>query len=200
VPSFSYTLEQILSAMDRKGYAVFRREYDLNIIGIRSTDLQPNTFNDWIVAAHLRSNGTWACYPLQATTDPGVKGRLSPGNPKGIGAIVPGQYRGLWKLGLHKGSPALVQSAPVKLYRDNDRDAVLEFVPSHIDSGMFGIDLHGARKTIGASELVDGWSEGCQVLAANEDLQFVLRLVELQATATGHNAVSYTLLNESDIV
>ena len=45
------------------------------------------------------------------------------GNVKGTAILVPGQYRGAYKIGFHKGKyKALVQAKPVKLYIDNDKD------------------------------------------------------------------------------
>lgn len=196
-----YLVDKLISAMERKGYAVFKNEYDLNIVGVRSKDLQANTFNDWICAFHLRkSSDVWAFYALQGTTDPGEYWRTNPENVKGVGAVVPGQYRGLWQRGLHQGKyKALVQVAPVSVYRDANKNSTLELDPAKVEKGVFGINLHRAKLEAGASTRVDKWSAGCQVLAANEDLDLVLRLVELQEQTGGGKTVTYTLLNEADL-
>lgn len=192
-------LKRILAAMGRNGYTVFHREYDLNIVGIRASDLQADTFNDLLTVFHFRPSG-WAFYALQATTDPGAYHRLNPENVSGVGAIVPGQYRSVWKRGLHQGKyPALVQVKPMKVYRDNDRDALLEFDPAKVQEGIFGNNLHRAKLEPGASLTVGKWSAGCQVLAANEDLDLVLSLMSLQEKVTGADTVSYTLLEERDL-
>lgn len=195
-----YTADKIIAAMLRKRHVVFQKEYDLNIVGVRSVDTQSNQFNDWLCVFHLRANGTWAFYALQATTDPGMHWRLNPEAAKGVAIVMPGQYRGLWKLGLHQGKyPALVQVAPIKVYRDADRDGLLEPDAAKVETGIFGINLHRARAEAGASTNVDKWSAGCQVVAADEDLDMILELVQLQKQVHGYDTVSYALLNAGDV-
>lgn len=198
---FPHKPQQIIDAMERLKYAVFAAEYDLNLVGIRSADLNANTFNDWLCVFHYRKfTGTWAFYPMQCSTDPGLYWRKNPEAAKGVGAIVPGQYRGLWQLGMHQGKyPALVQCGPVKLYRDSNKNETLDLDPAKTDVGVFGINLHRAKAEAGASANVDKWSAGCQVLAAAEDLDLILHLVALQKQTHGSDKVSYTLLNQTDL-
>lgn len=195
-----YNAQRIIDAMRKLNYVVFEKEYDLNIVGVRSDDLNSNQFNDWICVFHKRDNGIWAFYAFQATTDPGLFWRQNPENVKGVGVIVPGQYRGLWKRGLHQGKyPALVQVGPVKVYRDSNRDGKLDLDPAKIETGVFGANLHRARAEAGASMNNDKWSAMCQVTAAAEDLGFILVLVDLQKLIRGYDTCSYTLLRESEV-
>jgi hypothetical protein len=50
------------------------------------------------------------------------------------------------------------------VYRDNNKNDVIDFVSQSLDTGVFGINLHHASAT-GESVQVDGWSAGCQVFA-----------------------------------
>ena len=51
--------ELIVSALTAMGYRIFTRPYELNIIGIRSRDNTPNTFNDSINVIYKDGNGNW---------------------------------------------------------------------------------------------------------------------------------------------
>lgn len=194
-----YTLARIADAVKSKKYAWFEGEYDLNVVGVRSNDLQSNGFNDWITVSHRRPSGVWAFYGFQATTDPGLYWREHPDNVKGVAMVVPGQYRGLWRRGLHQGKyDALVQAAPVTVYRDGNHDATLNPNAAVVETGMFGINCHRARES-GASVNVDKWSAGCQVFADSDDFQFLLTLCARQAVTGNGTAVTYTLLDERDV-
>ena len=79
MPQFCpYTAAKIMVAVNKLGYRWFDGEYDLNIVGVRSSDLQSNTFNDWLTVCHKRASGVWAFYGFQATTDPGTYWRAHP--------------------------------------------------------------------------------------------------------------------------
>lgn len=193
-----YNVEKIISAMKRLGYVVFEGEYDLNIVGVRTNDLQANTFNDWICIFHKRKNGVWAFYAFQATTDPGVYWRENPMNVKGVAILMPGQYQKMWKDGEHKGYPAFQQNTPVIVARDNDGDNVLEIDPNNLDQGMFGINGHHASYKA-YSTYVDKWSAGCQVWADIDDHNFAMVLAKRQAAAGLGDEFTYTLLTENQI-
>ena len=193
-----YTCARIVSALEFRKYKVFRGEYDLNIVGVRSRDLQANTFNDWITMFHLRASGIWAFYAFQATTDPGTYWRQNPENTSGTGILATGQHRGLWRLGQHRGVyQAFTQAAPVKVWRDNDRNAVLD-VGRQSETGMFGINMHRAKEE-GASANVDKWSAACQVFADSDDFAFALTLARRQIAAQKGDTFTYTLLDENDV-
>lgn len=194
-----YTCGKIAEAVKAKRYVWFEGEYDLNLVGVRSADLQANTFNDWITVSHRRASGVWAFYAFQATTDPGLYWRENLDNVKGVAMVVPGQYRGLWKRGLHQGKyDALVQAAPVTVFRDGNRDATLAPNAAVVETGLFGINCHRARES-GASANVDKWSAGCQVVADSDDFQMLLTLCARQTVTGKGTAFTYTLLDERDI-
>ena len=91
-----------------KGYAYYKGgNYDLNIIGIRKNiadvkELATNKFDDIIVVKCIANNKPFMSYYV-VTTQPGITSLKTPVNAKGCAILVPGQYRGCWKIGLHKG-------------------------------------------------------------------------------------------------
>lgn len=195
--AFPWTAKQVLEAGNKRGFPLWKGEYDLNLWGIRTDDNEANTFNDWICVFHRRNNMTWAFYALQATTDPGTYYRENPANYKGTAILPPGYYRGMWKLGKHRQKyDALVQNKPITVWRDSNKDTFLEAGTD--DTGMFGINLHRAN-SVRSSARVDKWSAGCQVVAAPEDLDLILDLMEKQVKTYKCDTVSYGLLVESDI-
>jgi hypothetical protein len=190
--------EAIREAIKLNGGVVFEGDnYDLNIFGVRSRDTKPNSFND-LVGVMYRDAGGWVCFTFPATTDPGLYYRLEPMNVKGTAILVPGQYRGAYKLGTHKSYPALQQQRPLRVYRDADRDDELGFDDDTIEEGMFGINIHraSAKRT---SVQVNKWSAGCQVIADPLHFDFLVELVRESARVHG-NSFTYTLLDEEDLV
>ena len=188
----------IKAVMRGKGYLVFGNEakgYDLNLFGIRTKDPTANTFND-IVGVMYLENGSWCCFMFPATTDPGVYWRENPMNRDGTAILVPGQHRSAYMVGKHKGYPALQQRKVLPVYRDDDKDDVLEMDPDTIQKGMFGINIHRANSKTASSQ-VNKWSAGCQVLADPLHFNFLMALAEKSASIHG-NGFTYTLLEEED--
>ncbi len=188
--------EAIKAAMRAKGYTVFggNRGYDLNLIGIRTKDTSANKFNDWLGVMYLEG-GVWNTFFFPATTDPGTYWRENPMNVSGVAALKPGQYRGSHKVGTHKGYPALQQKSPLVVYRDPNRDAILDLDGS-TEEGMFGINIHRASANKPSSQ-VNKWSAGCQVLQDPIQFNFLMELAAKSASIYG-NSFTYTLLTEAD--
>jgi hypothetical protein len=180
-----------------KGYAYFNKgKYNLNIIGVRSDERSSNEFNDAFIVEYWDNTGSKCTRVYPCTTDPGFKSLVNPVNAKGCAILVPDQYRGCFKDGKHKGQyEALVQYKPVKVYRDNNKDKVLDFDPTTIEEGMFGINIHKAGA---ASIIVDGWSAGCQVLAREEQYDQFRQVVKLAIPNWG-DIFTYTLLEEKSL-
>lgn len=181
-----------------KGYAYFTKgDYNVNLIGVRSKEsvLQENKFDDAI--ALIYSVGPMNHRDVyRATTDPGLSYMKNPIIVKGCAIVVPGQYRKLFKLGKHQGKyEALVQANPIKVYRDDNRDSVLDFNPDKIEEGMFGINLHKAGTS---SNLIDKWSAGCQVFKVSQDFAKALAIIKKSIRLYG-DYVTYTLYDEKDL-
>lgn len=196
-----FTLGQIQNTLESKGYVWFEdssnKEYDVNIVGIRNSEPGnevTNLFDDFITISY-KKNGYWKYFEWPATTDPGRKGVLQFGNPNGVARLVPGQYRGAYGLGLHRGKyEALRQYGPVKVYRDDNKDLV--FDENKIQEGHFGINIHKAGVD---SRVVENWSEGCQVFKRAQDFEDFMVICRRAAAIHG-NSFTYTLIETKDIL
>lgn len=188
---------RIAEVMQAKGYAVFRdpRGHDLNLVGIRTADTTANRFNDWLTVFYW-FDGDWTSFGFHATTDPGTYWRLHPDNVHGTAIVKPGQYRGAHRIGRHKGYKALRQQGPITVYRDADRDDVLDTTGVPEETGIFGIDIHRANEAVPSIQ-VDKWSAGCQVVQDPDQFLFLLTLCDRAAAKYG-NSFTYTLLTEED--
>lgn len=156
--------------------------FDLNIFGCRRAQ-GVNLFDDILgIAYRPAENADFVVEVWPGTTDPGRTYLRDPRNSAGATAIVvPDQYRGLWALGKHRGKdPAFVQVGEVAVFRDGDRDEVLDMDPKTIARGIFGINGHHAGVD---SQRVDDWSAGCQVWKRRADHDRALELGRAQVAA-----------------
>jgi hypothetical protein len=195
-----FTIEEILAVMRRKGYRIFTRDdkpYNLNIVGVRNSSAVPNYFDDqmYLIWKH---RGVWNVKMFAITTDPGTYWLMNPMMVQGTAILKEGQYLGLWKLGLHKGYEALVQSAPCTVIRDVNRNNRLDFNGPE-EAGFFGINCHKATSR-GVSETVDKWSAGCQVHPDSQKYDSAFMAIIKEGLSIWGERVSYTLLNERDFV
>jgi len=188
------TPEDLLSWVKSKGYVTFEsKSWDLNIIGIRKSGGTVNKFDDRIFVVCKDDSGTMRMWSWAATTDPGLYWMQKTMNSKGCAALVPGQYRGGWQLGLHSGKEALRQIKPVKTYRDNNKNVILDLDPRTITEGLYGINLHRAGRN---STTVDKWSAGCQVWSMDKDFREFIEICKKQISVNGYKTFTYTLLEE----
>ncbi len=193
-------LKQILAAMERNKYSIFQshiKPYNLNLVGIRSSDSTPNIFNDQFWAFWPTVGGNWEEITIPITTEPGIFYLLNLVNPKGAAILKPGQYKGIWKIGLHQGKyEALVQHGPCTVIRDFNRDWKYDYNSGREDTGSdFGINFHHAGED---SKTVDNWSAGCQVTEIIKDFDAVMKWARLARSYWG-NSFTYTLLLEGQI-
>lgn len=136
-------LPPILEHMKKLGHRVFEKgNFNLNLFGIRGRERQPNKFDD-LIGCVYRDRGQWRIIVWEATTDPGVFYLENPLNVEGTAVLAPGQYLSAYTVGKHRGQyTALVQNAPVTVYRDNNLDSDLTIDPATLVSGFFGINIH----------------------------------------------------------
>jgi hypothetical protein len=162
--------------------------YNFHIIGVRAKQHEPDKFQDNIYVAW---GNTLYCY--SATTIPGLHWLQTLMNPAGTAIVVADkQYTDAYKLGLHKGNPALIQAKPLLVYRDNNRNNKAEEIGTPVTAGPeCRIDIHGANKNL-RSVLIGSWSAGCQVL--NDPVQFTEFISLCRRTGLGN--FTYTLLGE----
>jgi hypothetical protein len=200
----SYTREQVEAAVKAKGYVWFEdsgnKGYDVNIIGVRNNapsvaDKVTNVFDDFITLSFKDESGNWQYYIWNGTCDPGKKGVMEFHNKKGVARLVPGQYRGVWKIDLHQGKyEALCQrNGNVTVWRDANKDLIFE--EKGTDTGMFGINIHKAGQD---STWVENWSEGCQVFKRVKDFDVFMSICKKASKIWG-NKFTYTLIESTDI-
>lgn len=195
----SYNFEELFK---NKGYSFFTKGfYNLNIIGVRNNkeNKVTNFFDDYLILDY----NTEKChkrYVYTITTEPGLKYMLKPTNKKGTAILVPGQYKGVYSVDLHRGKyKALCQrNGIVKVYRDNNRDRIYDLAPEKIDSGMFGINIHRATEK-STCNTIDSFSAGCQVFSNPLEFNAFMRIVEKAKNIWG-NKFTYTLITEDDLV
>jgi hypothetical protein len=191
-------VNQIIDVMRTKNYKVFKntKGHDLNIVGIRTSSIDANTFNDWITVFYTFDK-RWNFFAFPATTDPGTYWRKKLMNVKGTAVMKPGQYRKAYRIGKHNDQyKALRQQGNVTVYRDANRDNKLDTEGMPEDSGIFGINIHRAGEHT-ASTLVNKWSAGCQVFQDPDHFLFFLTLCE-RGRDKFSNSFTYTLLKEED--
>jgi len=134
-----------------------------NSEGIPNAD-RPDEWNDRrIVFMYDESGEPFIALNTPCTTEPGVSATNSKKAAKlgGVARVQFGQFR-VWQLGYHKrdrAHPALVQVAPLEVFRDANRDG--KRTGDKISQAT-GINQHGTRPGI-IPRKVGNWSEGCLV-------------------------------------
>jgi hypothetical protein len=191
------TIPKLITTLKSYDYAVFEgdtKNFNINIVGIRTNDNKANSFNDLMIL-FWKYGGHWNSMTFPITTDPGIYWRENPMNIKGTAVLKTGQYRGMWSIGKHQGRyDALRQVKPCTVYRDNNKDNKID-TDGETDTGLFGINHHKAGKS---STQVDKWSAGCQV-QPNQALFDIEMKIFKQAAENWGNSFTYTLLDEDDI-
>ncbi len=192
-------IHKIKQLAKTKGYVLYDEPYKLNIWGFRANTETPNAFDDELhVFTNVSTNGkpNWAYLVFKITTDPGTYWLRNPLNPQGTAILKAGQYVDTYKIDKHRGKYyALCQRLnKVTVIRDYDRDAILDFNNGREQSGMFGINIHRAKK-IGETYQIDKFSAGCQVFKNASDFDFFMKLCEVHKKLHG-NVFTYTLIDK----
>ena len=193
-------VEKFKQAFQNKGYAFFENgDYNLNIVGVRNDSGKADTFDDNINIFY-KIDGEWVadCYP--ATTEPGVNILKRPIVKGGTAILIPGQYRGAYKIDIHGGKrkyrAVCQRNAKVKIWRDDNRDRNPDYTgPVH--EGMYGINIH---RQWGADdrEYTGGVSAGCQVFQSSVDFYEFMETCDIAADQW-KNSFTDTLVDERDL-
>jgi len=196
----SFDSIEIINVLKHLNYRVFTNGlYNVNIIGVRNNSTKPNSFDDELHIIYRDNKNAVIHKIYDITTDAGLHYLLNPMNSKGTALLVPNQYRGTWKIGLHRGKyEALVQSKPVKVWRDGNKDNVLDFDSTVTHEGVFGINIHRANANR-ESVQVDKWSAGCQVFANPDSYADFMSIIKKSRDIYG-NSFTYTLVTEKDVM
>ena len=195
-----YSVDYVKQVLESKGYAFFTNGvYNLNIIGIRNPNLVANSFDDTMVVIY-KIGGEWITKVYAITTDAGTYWLKNPMSNKGTAILVPNQYRGVYSIDLHNNKYlALCQrNGKVEVYRDNDKDLILDMDSTKIEKGMFGINIHRSNP-FSESLKVDKFSAGCQVFKRVKDFNEFMEICQ-KSKALWSNSFTYTLIKESDLL
>lgn len=187
-------VNEVRRVMLQQGFVVYTKPLQLNIVGIRSATTVPNSFDDRIVVFWKDDSNQWQWHDGAATTDPGTYWLRNPMNAQGTAMLAAGQYIDSHELGLHRGQyAALVQRGPLDIFRDYDRDAVLDFGIGRAIRGLFGINIHRSSG-VGTAKTVDKYSAGCQVWASIDRYNTFIELCRRHRDLHG-NKFTYTLID-----
>ena len=143
-------IDRALSFMRRQNWFICRHPDCKNIIYLEGVnpdgslnDNKPNIFNDIRVVFSIGADGAPVVHDWEGTTEPGTFWTFHPMNPLGAARIAFGQYKS-WTVGVHhpgqRGAhEALIQAAPIDVYRDLNKDFKRE---GRVYTGMFGVNQH----------------------------------------------------------
>jgi peptidoglycan hydrolase-like protein with peptidoglycan-binding domain len=144
-------IDSIIAYMQKKNYFICRHPDCKNIVYVEGVDADgnldpqtPNAFEDLRVVFSIGPDGKPLIQAWIATTAPGKPYTMNPMNPKGAARIALGQYKS-WAVGTHVGPSgndpheALIQCAPIDVYRDSKKDFKRE---GPTFTGIFGINQH----------------------------------------------------------
>lgn len=190
---------QMEAVCERLGYAFFTRgDYNLNIIGVRHSRGSADKFDDLILLIY-KLEGRWVADSYVATTEPGTSILQRPIVQGGTAILVPGQYRGVYKIDTHGGKrkyTALCQrGGQVRIWRDDNRDSTPDYVgPEH--EGFYGINIHRQWGS-DEREYTGGVSAGCQVFQSSVDFYEFMDTCNKAADKWG-NSFTYTLIHQDD--
>ncbi len=207
-PKELYSVEAILTVCQKKGYRLRKEQYRINLIGIRKDDIFDNQFSDTLVVLWVNEKKEWEKREFKWTTMPGTLGQgvLNPITVMGVtgtAVLKEGQYLNAWTfIDSYAGwllYPYFYQSEKVTVYRDGDRDLVLDYeMPQQTD--LFGINIHRMSNNGIDSDTVNAtwvsWSIGCQG-APEPTFRKLVALARVTAKLYG-NLFDYTLLHKRD--
>lgn len=187
-------LSRIKAIFRQYGYVLHSEPYKLNIVGLRARSTVANSFDDEMHVFYTKPDGKWNYHVYQVTTDPGTFWLNNPAYPEGTAILEQGQYQDAYAIGLHRGLyTALVQTKPVTVIRDYDRNSVLDFYNGVKQTGNFGINIHRAESS-GATKSINKYSAGCQVFQDADDFDEFMELCERHQALYG-NYFTYTLID-----
>lgn len=193
------TREQVFERLRHEGHELFEndsRNYNLNIIGIRSNTAKLDEFGCQLMVC-WKYNGSWSTRSYHITTYPGrhyMTQKLL--NPAGCAILVPGQYKGIYSVRLHNNKyKALCQTyGEVNVFRDKDKDQQFDLNVNTIMSGNFGINIHNSPDKMTTTR-VGAYSAGCQVFSDDKEFNEFMGIL-FKALEINQNKFTYTLITE----
>lgn len=184
-------VSRLLTILRSKGYKIFTRPFELNIIAERSASVRSETFDDRLHVLFRDNMNRWLHHEYEVTTDPSTYYIDNPVVPQGYGFIKKGQYVNAYRKGYHKGRPALEQVRPITVVRNYDVKGIFRSITGQEQSGLFGNNIHDMKGSMFNA------SAGCIVFSRDHEYQEFLRLVSGHA-GIYKNAFTLTLIDFRD--
>lgn len=195
-----------LPSMDSNLTLIEQQKF-LNKFGFKGSDGKPlkedgvngkNT--NFAIESYLKVKETEILKMYPNTTNPGVYWLNNPMSKLGTAILKPNQWVDCWQLGFHKKPDhrALVQTGgKITVYRDADLNKNYNLSESKVETGFFGINIHGAGK-FKPTTVISKYSAGCQVFSNWQHKEEVMNICEFFKKHTG-NKFTYTLIDEVDL-
>lgn len=186
-----FSVHRLVGAMRAKGYRVYDRPFELNIVAERNNTVRSESFDDTLHLFYKDSHDDWVHHEYLVTTDPNVYYIDNPAHAKGYGFIKKGQWLNAYQLGYHKTRKALVQVRPITVIRNYDLKGVIKRYTGEEHTGIFGNNIHDRK-----GNMLNA-SAGCVVFAHDEDYRQFLAACEQHKTLYG-NQFTLTLFDWRD--
>jgi hypothetical protein len=192
----------VFNMFKNKGYKLFEKGYyNVNNFGIRIST-EGGDFDDIIGTVFYEQNNkgerVLSCLAFVGTTDPGNHYLQKPLNEDGCAILVPGQYFG-FEIQKHRSQyDALCQRGLVKVYRDNNKNDIIEMDSKSIqEDDNFGINIHKTAPKL-QTEMINKNSAGCQVFFNSADYDGVWMPLQYKSSVLYGNKFTYTLFELVD--
>lgn len=194
------TLKSIITSAQKKGYTIDKRPFKLNIIGVRNSNAtSQDKFDDNIAYFYYDDKGKLNGKVVTSTTDPSTHFLNQPMNEGGAAILKSGEYKDAYSIGFHRGKyKALVQTKPVTIIRDNDRNSLINYL-APTTTGLYGINIHKSTAGKNDPSLIGLDSAGCQVFKNVTDFNDMMKMAEISKDKYG-NKFSYILIDERDTI
>jgi hypothetical protein len=194
------SLSSIILQANSQGYFFDKRPFKLNVVGVRNPkNTSPLRFDDAIAYFYYDNNGNLVGNVGRATTSPSIYYLEHPINSSGAGILKQGQYKDAYSIGLHKGKyEALVQTKPVEVIRDADRNSIINFFAS-TQKGLFGINIHHGTAGKDDTSIIDTDSAGCQTFQNVDDFDEMMDMARKSRDMYG-NSFTYTLIDQKEAI
>jgi hypothetical protein len=199
---YNLTQKVITDTLNNLGYPVFEKgNYNLNFGIVRASNRVADSFDD-VMYLLFKKDNTWQLHLFPATADPGLDHLKNPVFPEAIkggsAILADGYYRNLWQCGYFKGTKALIPRTRVWVYRDMNRDNVLDMDKRTLQNMDAGILVHRSFQGQKA-ERVGRSSAGCQVTELATDMDMIWDICKIAEGIWGVGT-SYAVIDESSLI
>lgn len=152
------------------------KKFYMNMIGIRKDRIFDNTFDDRLVVLYKNASNIWEFREIKWTTMPGTLGKHGVYDPitvlgiTGVATLKPGTYKDVYTfVDTYRGwlnYPYWQQTGNLTIYRDGNKNDILEDVNPQQTGTIFGINIHRmSNNGVETNQLNSAWvswSIGCQ--------------------------------------